>query len=33
MLGECNHQPVSPAIAAPGDRNPDYLTHREIDAR
>ena len=32
MLAECNHQPVPHAIAALGDRNPEYLTHREIDA-
>jgi CTP synthase (UTP-ammonia lyase) len=29
MLGECNHRAV---IAALGDRNPAYVTHREIDA-
>ena len=32
MESECNHQAVSPAIAALGDRNTGYLTHREIDA-
>ena len=32
MFFECNHRRVSLAIAALGDRNPEYLTHREIDA-
>lgn len=32
MWGECNHRRVTDAIAALGDRNPEYLTHREIDA-
>jgi CTP synthase (UTP-ammonia lyase) len=32
MRRECNHRRVSYAIAAVGDRNPSYLTHREIDA-
>jgi CTP synthase (UTP-ammonia lyase) len=32
MSGECNHQAVPPAIAALGDRNTAFLTHREIDA-
>jgi CTP synthase (UTP-ammonia lyase) len=32
MWRECNHRRVRPAIAALGDRNTSYLTHREIDA-
>jgi CTP synthase (UTP-ammonia lyase) len=32
MRSECNHRAMPSAIAALGDRNTGYLTHREIDA-